>query len=1397
MSSLSDDIRISELSIPGTHDTMAIDDDDGPSVQCQSMSLATQLRAGIRVLDIRCRHIEDTFAIHHAQVYLDAMFGNDVLKPVVDFLRAHPGETVLMRVKQEHDPENNTRTFAETFEWYLNDVWYHDGEGTAIAPYGDWVWSGSSSNPRLGDVRGKIVILQNFTGGDYGISWGGAEIQDEYSVATNWDLDDKWYKIQDHAIAADTGDMDDLYINFLSGSGGSFPYFVASGHSSHETGAPRLWTGLLWDNVTGSTCGSTDCYPFFPRLNCVSLLGWKTCSVYFEGTNEIMTYYWLANGRVENRTGIVMADFPGPALIKEIIDVNPIPANTTPVLPTAEAGGPYHGTEGSEVLFDASGSSDPQGDALMYLWDFDYDLIRNTYWSSDPTAGNTWGDNWSGMVWVKVSDGETSDIDTAVVSIHNVAPSVDAPTVSPEPSHEGGTVVASATFADPAGTDDEPFTCRVHYGDGSEAQPGTVSGTTCTGPEHVYAENGSYTVTIQVWDKDGGSGYNVAGHEVNNVSPTATFDNDGPVDEGSSFTLSLSDPSAASTNASFEYAFDCGDGNGYGAFTANNSATCATDDSGTRSVKGTVRDQDGGETKYTASVTVNNLAPVVDAGTAGSAEEGASWISSGSFSDPGVDTWTAMVNYGDASRVQSLGIDTANKTFNLEHTYADNSAYTITVCVQDDDGGQDCDTATVTVENVAPTITLTGASSADVNVPYRVYLGAITDPGHDRATHYVVHWGDGAQETYPYPQISRPVHVYTDGPADLAITVDLVDEDGTHAGAGSLSLTINGSTLEVDAGSDATLNEGSTFVSSGSFADPDGASWTATVDYDDGSGEQELTLNADKTFALDHTYADDGVYFVAVCVSDVEGNNGCDSAQVTVLNVAPSIALSGAPSVDEGTEYALTSGAVTDPGSDTVSEYVVHWDDGAQDTYTSVGDATHTFADGPAERIITVDLVDEDSTHATVGSLTVEINNVAPSVVANNASATVNEGETATNTGTYSDPGADTVTLGASIGIISDNGNGTWSWSFDTADGPDESQTVTVTATDSDGASSTTTFELTVDDVPPIIALSGGASVDEGSSYALTLGTITDPGSDTVIEYIVHWGDGAQNTYGSAGDVTHTYADGPASQSITVDLVDEDGTHVEAGSHAVTVNNVAPTVGPITAPLEPVLISAGVSVSAMFADPGMLDTHTAEWDWDDGTTSPGAVTEEEGSGSVAGTHTYAIAGVHTIQLTVTDRDGSSGTSVYEYVVIYNPDGGFVTGGGWIWSPAGAYAADADLIGKANFGFVAKYKKGTSVPEGTTEFQFKAGDLNFHSSSYDWLVVAGQDKAKFKGVGTVNDSGNYGFMLTGTDGSPDTFRIKIWDKDNGDAVVYDNQMGQADDSYDGTALGGGNIVVHTK
>ena len=184
---------------------------------------------------------------------------------------------------------------------------------------------------------------------------------------------------------------------------------------------------------------------------------------------------------------------------------------------------------------------------------------------------------------------------------------------------------------------------------------------------------------------------------------------------------------------------------------------------------------------------------------------------------------------------------------------------------------------------------------------------------------------------------------------------------------------------------------------------------------------------------------------------------------------------------------------------------------------------------------------------------------------------------------------------------------------------------------------------------------------------------------------------------------------------------------------------------------------------------------------------------------MTGTHVYDAAGVYRVTATVTDDDGGVDTAIFEYVVVYDPTGGFVTGGGHIESPLGAYLPDAGLSGKATFGFVSKYQKGATVPTGNTQFNFKVAGLNFKSTSYDWLVIAGA-KAKYKGYGTINGSGSYQFLLSAIDGDAsngggiDKFRIKIWDQING-GVVYDNAFGAAEDADPPTAISGGSIVVH--
>ena len=181
----------------------------------------------------------------------------------------------------------------------------------------------------------------------------------------------------------------------------------------------------------------------------------------------------------------------------------------------------------------------------------------------------------------------------------------------------------------------------------------------------------------------------------------------------------------------------------------------------------------------------------------------------------------------------------------------------------------------------------------------------------------------------------------------------------------------------------------------------------------------------------------------------------------------------------------------------------------------------------------------------------------------------------------------------------------------------------------------------------------------------------------------------------------------------------------------------------------------------------------------------------------------SVVGVYSVSLIYQDGMNEKKTTAPVYAVFYDPNAGFVTGGGWVNSPIGNFKY-MTVTGKANFGFVSKYEKGANKPSGNTEFQFQAAGMNFKSSIYEWLTVAGT-RAQYKGSGTINGTGDYGFMLTAVDGdlgttrTSDLFRIKIWDKVSG-ATVYDNQLGASDDpssltTTSGTTIGGGSIVIH--
>lgn len=214
MAALPDSRSIADLTIPGTHDSGA--DLDGTLSQwtkCQSLSIGDQLSSGVRFLDIRLKLQEDVLNVYHGIADQELSF-DEVRADCKAFLEAHPGEVILMSIKQE---DENNASFPSAI-------------AAAIAKDPD-LWYTSNKLPTLGDVRGKIVLLRRYAGASIGFNcWDdwvdntaftmnrgvSMKVQDYYSLGDSSNLTAKWNEITTLATTAAKSD-NTLCLNFTSG----------------------------------------------------------------------------------------------------------------------------------------------------------------------------------------------------------------------------------------------------------------------------------------------------------------------------------------------------------------------------------------------------------------------------------------------------------------------------------------------------------------------------------------------------------------------------------------------------------------------------------------------------------------------------------------------------------------------------------------------------------------------------------------------------------------------------------------------------------------------------------------------------------------------------------------------------------------------------------------------------------------------------------------------------------------------------------------------------------------------------------------------------------------------------------------------------------------------------
>ncbi len=356
--------------------------------------------------------------------------------------------------------------------------------------------------------------------------------------------------------------------------------------------------------------------------------------------------------------------------------------------------------------------------------------------------------------------------------------------------------------------------------------------------------------------------------------------------------------------------------------------------------------------------------------------------------------------------------------------------------------------------------------------------------------------------------------------------------------------------------------------------------------------------------------------------------------------------------------------------------------------------------------------------------------------------------------------------------------------------------TITYTVKDGSGRTSIDVMTVTVtDNEKPVITHNGNQSVNNDAGKCGAMVTVSASATDNC----------------SVGTPTGMRSDNLAldalypvgTTTITWTVTDANGVAADPVTQTVTVTNDAPVINSITGPEDPVQVNSpdGVTLNAVFNDTNL---ESASWKL----MTNGAVAYEN-SGLIDPENKTITGnfdpspGVYVVELTVVDACGKTATAQYEYVVVFDPNGGFVTGGGWIESPADAMASG--VSGKANFGFNAKYKTGknnTTQVDGNTNFQFKAGDFHFSSTSHtDMELVISGAKATYTGRGTVNGTGDYNFRVVAIDGAltgngdNDKFRIKVWADGSQNNPIYDNQRTKSESSDDATEIGGGSIVIH--
>jgi RHS repeat-associated protein len=902
--------------------------------------------------------------------------------------------------------------------------------------------------------------------------------------------------------------------------------------------------------------------------------------------------------------------------------------------PTASAGQNVTVVEGQPATLHGTYTDPSTTDGHTFLWQV---VSSNGQVVPNATTQDfsfTPIDDGAYTVTFTVSDDDGgSSSSTITVTATGLPPAV-AINGAPASSPEGTTIALTSTVTNASPMDTAGFTYTWSVTkDGNPFASSSTSGFTFT-PD----DEGTYAVTLTATNEDGTAASASATIDVTNLPPAVTI-NGAPTSspEGTAITLTstVTDPSTVDMLAGFSYAWSVTK-NGSAFASGNTSGLNFTpDNAGSYVVILTATDEDGIQGSTSATITITPVAPAVAiTGAPASIPEGTPIVLGSTVSD-GVDP-TADGPYTYAWTVTRNGssFDSGSaSTFGF--IPSDNGSYVVMLTATDKDGLQGTVTTTITVTPVAPTAAITGAPASSPEGT-AITLGSTVSDGVDPVS-------DGPY-TYAWT-VTRNGNPFTSGTSasltftpndDGSYVVSLMttDKDGLQAAASAtitVTLVVPVATITGSPGSSpegTAITLGST-VNDGVDAAADGPytyAWTVT--------SNGASFASGTSSSLNFTPTDDGSYVVLLTSTDNEGLKGTTTSTITVTPIAPTAAITGAPTSSPYT-YAWTvtrNGTAFASGSTSSLSFTPN-DDGSY--------------------VVSLTATDNEGLKGTASS-TITVTPVAPTATITGAPASSPEGTAITLGSTVSD-GVDVAADSPYSYAWTVTKNGTAfasgsssSMSFTPND--DGSYVVSLTATDNEGLKGSASNAITVTPIAPTATITGApTSSPEGT--AITVGSTANDGVDAAADgpYSYAWtvtknGTAFTSSSGSS-DFTFTPND-EGTYVVTMTATDKDG-NVGSANSTITGTNVAPSN--VTASFSTQIIDAGSTptLAGNFTDPGSGDTHTMAIHWADGSADT-TLNLAAGALTFSTTHQYVTNPSGSITVTVTDDDG--GTASYSFSI---------------------------------------------------------------------------------------------------------------------------------------------------